>query len=59
MKKMTIGELLKSERSHLNMRTPAILIELLQAEADKAYGGNKSLLIVSILAQRYKLLASD
>lgn len=57
MKKLTIAQLMKSPKSHLHVKLPTVLSECLKKEADEDCGMNKSLLIISILAERYEVIA--
>ena len=59
MKKLTINEIMKSDKVNLHVRFPSVLMASLQKEADKLYGRNKSLLIIGILAERYDILANE
>lgn len=57
MKKLTVKELLDSPKAHLHVKLPKILSDLLQKEAETGIGMNKSTLIISILAERYEVIA--
>lgn len=57
MKKKTLKEFVSSEKANLHVLMPAELVELIQNEADDKQGGNKSRIVISIIADYFNLLA--